>query len=44
MADRPTKIADYATRCEVCDEAIHEGDPIALHDDGAWVHEGCAEG
>lgn len=42
---RPTKDADFESRCECCDETISEGDRIALLEpDGAWVHEACAEG
>ena len=44
MADRPTKIAEYRSRCSVCDEDIEEGEAIALlEDDGEWVHTDCAD-
>jgi hypothetical protein len=43
MTDRPKTVATYDQRCSACDDPIHEGDVIALNDDGDWVHEDCAD-
>lgn len=34
--------AAFETFCPSCPSMIEEGDPIALNDDGDWVHEDCA--
>ena len=35
-------LARYPGRCILCDERIHEGDPIVMTDDGAR-HDDCEE-
>lgn len=35
-------IAEYESRCGICDETIHEGDEIEQVD-GEWCHAECAE-
>ena len=44
MAERPTRTAEFATRCLGCDESIEPGETIALDEpDGVWMHEECAD-
>jgi hypothetical protein len=35
-------IANFDSRCTLCDGRIHEGDDI-VNVDGEWVHAACAE-
>lgn len=38
----PVFRAKYQGRCSVCDQPVHEGDPIRrAGDEGAWVHTEC---
>jgi hypothetical protein len=38
-------IAQFSSRCSVCDEAIDEGDVIVRDaDDNGWCHVGCDDG
>jgi hypothetical protein len=39
---RPHAEASRVSRCELCDELIHEGDDIVLYED-EWCHEECVE-
>lgn len=36
-------VAQFRAKCAVCGEWIEEGDRIARHEDGDWVHADCAD-
>lgn len=41
---RPTKVAEFNTRCPNCQGWMEGGDTIALDEPGGeWMHEACAE-